>query len=45
MKVVILVGGGGRDSGAIMEKRVVGRGIYTETSACRTSTTVGAGAS
>ena len=26
MKVVILVGGGGRDGGAIMEERVVGRG-------------------
>jgi hypothetical protein len=26
MKMVILVGGGGRDNGAIMEERVVGRG-------------------
>ena len=26
MKMVILVGGGGRDGGAIIEERVVGRG-------------------
>ena len=26
MKVVMLVGGGGRDSGAMIEERVVGRG-------------------
>jgi hypothetical protein len=28
MKVVILVGGSGRDIGAIVEERVVGRGWY-----------------
>ena len=27
MKVVILVGDGGRDGGAIMEERVIGRGF------------------